>query len=258
MKIFDSEVLNISYFLYRMILPLIDPIRFVKGIYGYLWYTRDLIHFKMNNTNTPLVGLNMYPILDEKSSFTPFDAHYFYQEIWAYKHLLKSKPKLHIDIGSKYQFSGFVSLITHSEFIDIRPIRTNLVNLTVKKADVLQLPYKSNSVSSLSSLHVLEHIGLGRYGDPIDSEGTLKAIQEIIRVLKKGGYFYISLPIGKYRICFNAHRIHTPQMIVDYCSGLKLIDFSVVDDVGAYSENVDYHKYSKLHYGCGMFRFKKL
>jgi hypothetical protein len=36
-------------------------------------------------------------------------------------------------------------------------------------------------------MHVVEHIGLGRYGDPIDPDGDLKAISELKRVVQKRG-----------------------------------------------------------------------
>ncbi len=31
-------------------------------------------------------------------------------------------------------------------------------------------------------MHVVEHVGLGRYGDPLDPDGDLKAIAELKRV----------------------------------------------------------------------------
>ena len=38
---------------------------------------------------------------------------------------------------------------------------------------------KSDSLSSVSCMHVIEHIGLGRYGDPINQNGDKFAINEI-------------------------------------------------------------------------------
>lgn len=116
---------------------------------------------------------------------------------------------------------------------------------------------KDNSIPSLSCLHTVEHIGLGRYGDNIDPEGTKKACKELSRVLAKKGHLYFSAPIGKNRICFNAHRIHLPDEILKYFKDLKLVSFSVVDDDGIFFQNVDYRKFRNLHYGCGMFLFRK-
>lgn len=98
---------------------------------------------------------------------------------------------------------------------------------------------------------------MGRYGDPIDPLGTKKACLELSRTLARGGKLYLSAPIGKSRVCFNAHRVHTPQTILKYCKGLKLLSFSVVDDEGKFHENVDYSKYTHANYACGMFLFTK-
>lgn len=258
MRVFDSAIKNYLYLGYRLINPVIDPIRLYTGVLGYSWYLRDFFRYKRLAPQEKISITNLFPVLDEKVSITPFDTHYFYQEIWAIRHIFKNKPKRHIDIASKYQFAGFISSITPCVFVDIRPIKSELKNLSVVKGDVLHLPYKDNSVSSVSTLHVIEHIGLGRYGDRIDPSGTKKACLELSRILRPGGRLYVSIPIGKDKLCFNAHRIHSPHVFRSYFPTLKLIEFSVVDDLGRYYEDVDYRKFSKLNYGCGMFLFTKL
>lgn len=257
MRVFDSSVKNALYFGYRMISPVFDPIRMIRGIAYYPRYLRDLLVYgKLTGKN--LATMHMFPQLHDRTGITPFDAHYYFQEIWAMKQILKRTPSRHVDIGSKYQFSGFLSLITKAEFVDIRPIETKLQNLTIVRGDILSLPYEDNSVPSMSTLHVLDHIGVGRYGDPLDADGVRKACREMVRVLAPKGYLYISLPIGKPRVCFNAHIIQSPLTIPRYCKGLKLVDFSVVDDDGEYHEQVDPKKYTKLHYGCGMYTLRKV
>lgn len=239
-------------------MPLFDPIKFYFGLTGYVWFIRDWIRYKKYAPQEKIAGINLFPVLDEKVSLTPFDAHYYYQEIWALKKILARKPEKHVDLASKYNFSGYLSLFLPVDFVDLRPINAKLPGLKIKRANILRLPYKSNSVPSLSSLHVIEHIGLGRYGDVIDPDGTKKAIKEIIRVVKRGGFIYLSLPIGKYRLCFNAHRIHTPEMILKEFKKCELVEFSVVDDEGNLHENADWRNYSELNYGCGLFLFRKI
>ncbi len=109
-------------------------------------------------------------------------------------------------------------------------------------------------------MHTIEHVGLGRYGDPIDPDGDLKAIAELIRVLAPGGSFLFVTPVGAPRIQFNAHRIYSYDQIIGYFSGLKLEQFSLVPDNGvqrgliadATKEMADAQAY-----GCGCFWFKK-
>jgi SAM-dependent methyltransferase len=256
-KAFSSPIKNVGYFGYRMISPLFDPVKFYYGLTGYVWFIRDWVRFKRLAPKEKIAGINLFPILDEKVSLTPFDAHYFYQEIWAMKHILREKPYKHVDLASTYNFAGYLSLFLPVDFVDLRPTTAHLPHLRVIRANILRLPYKSSSLPSLSSLHVIEHIGLGRYGDNVDPNGTKKAIKEMVRVVKPGGYIYLSLPIGKYRLCFNAHRIHPPEMIIKEFKACRLLEFSAVDDEGNLYERANWRKFSNLHYGCGLFIFRK-
>lgn len=257
MKVFNSPTKNNLYFVYRLISPIFDPVKSLQGIIGYGWFIKDAIKYRSMDKNAKLFNKNLFPILDEKVSFTPFDAHYYYQQLWVFENVLKRKPKLHIDIASTYEMSGYLSKIVKTKFIDYRPIKAKLKNLEIERGDILNLKLKDNSVESLSCLHTVEHIGLGRYGDPLDPLGTQKACHELSRVLAKNGFLYFSTPIGKERLCFNAHRINTPEKIIKYFKNLKLVSFSVVDDDGNFHENCNYRSYAKANYCCGMFLFTK-
>jgi len=257
MRVYKSKTKNIAYFLYRIVSPVFDPIHFFDGLRGYMWYVRDLLVYKRMGVIQPLVGANMFPMLHDKTSHTPFDAHYFYQQLWVFEAVLKNRPRNHEDVASTYQLSGYLSKIVPTKFIDIRPIRTQLTNLNIIKGSILDIPLKSNSVQSLSCLHVAEHIGLGRYGDFLDVRGTEKACLELQRVLKKGGFLYFSVPIGKEKICFNAHRILSPTRVIKLFPRLKLVRFDAVNDHGDLKQNTHPHLYSSVSYGCGMYLFTK-
>ena len=111
---------------------------------------------------------------------------------------------------SKYEYITIPCLYERT-----RPLLADLDNFDSKKGTILSMPFKDNSIPSLSCLHVAEHIGLGRYGDPLDPLGTKKTTKELSRVLVPNGNLYFSVPIGKPRLCFNAHRIHSTQQIID-------------------------------------------
>jgi len=199
-----------------------------------------------------------YPCLFDRTAKTSVDSHYFYQHIWAFKKILDSSCESHVDVGSNVDFVGLLSTISPVEFVDIRPLAvSNVKNLKSTKGSILDLPYEDDSVESISCLHVAEHIGLGRYGDPLDPLGTKKAACELSRCLAKGGNLYFSLPVGKPRICFNAHRIHSPSQIMEYFSDLKLVEFSGTDDNKKFSENIDINALEQSRYACGMFWFTK-
>jgi len=109
-------------------------------------------------------------------------------------------------------------------------------------------------------MHVLEHIGLGRYGDPLDPEGDIKAINELIRVVKPGGYLLVAVPVGQARICFNAHRVYNNQQFINYFTGMELVEMSLIPDGDAPTGliiNPPESMIDSQHYGCGCYWFKK-
>jgi hypothetical protein len=243
--------------LYRLIKPVFDPRYFLAGLYGYFWYFRDLLKFSRMTKNAGLFGTNMYPMLHDKTSLTPFDPHYFYQQVWLFGEIYRNKPSLHVDVGSIHTIVGIISEMVPTEFVDIRPMYIELSNLKIVQGSILDLPYPSSSVESLSCLHVAEHIGLGRYGDPIDPMGFVKSCKELTRVLKPGGKLYFSTPIGVQHVSFNAHRVSNPNYVVECFEGLSLDGFDAVDDEGKYVRDADIGKSEDLSYGLGMFVFEK-
>src|SRR6185295_13896333 len=107
--------------------------------------------------------------------------------------------------------------------VDIRPVEIECPGFTFVTGSVLALPFPDRSVPSLSSLCVIEHIGLGRYGDPLDARGSEKAAAELSRVLAPGGELYVSVPVdAECRICFNAHRAFSRDYLLSLFPGLKM------------------------------------
>lgn len=229
-------------------------LRNIPKLYKFL---NSYMKYRSLNEREVLNVSDLYPCINDNIPTTQFDSHYFYQGVWALKNILKSGVKNHVDIGSEVKWVGLLSAITRVTFIDIRPLKTDLKELQVKKGNILDMPFEDNSVDSLSSLHVLEHIGLGRYGDELDPEGTVKACQELTRVLSIGGNLYISVPVGKEKTHFNAHRIFPPKKIIKYFKNLTLVELSGITDSRQYIENIDIKILENSKYACGLFWFKK-
>jgi hypothetical protein len=243
--------------LHRWITPLFDPAQMIRAFPRYVSFYEDLQHYSKRAGAEKIESDNIHPCIHDKTQTTDFDKHYFYQDIWAFKKIFATKPKLHVDVGSRIDFVGFLTAITNVMFIDIRPLMADLDNFDSRKGSILSMPFEDNSVHSLSCLHVAEHVGLGRYGDPLDPLGTKKSCKELSRILASGGDLYFSLPVGRHRLCFNAHRIHTPKQITDYFADLDLCDFSGIDDDGHFVENAEMDQFENMNYGCGLFHFKK-
>ena len=201
-----------------------------------------------------------YPCLDDKTAFTGFDSHYVYHTAWAARIVKKINPAFHEDISSYLYFSTILSAFIPVRFYDYRPANVKLDSMSTHTADLTNLLFEDNTVESLSCMHVVEHIGLGRYGDPLDYDGDLKAMAELIRVLKPEGNLLFVVPIGKPRIMFNAHRIYSFEQIFDYFSELRLAEFALIPD-NAYDvgilNNVEREIMENQKYACGCFWFKK-
>lgn len=199
-----------------------------------------------------------YPCLNDATSNTGFDAHYLFHTAWAARILTQTKPTIHIDISSCLRFVSLVSAFIPIHFYDFRPAPLNLSGLDSSRADLMDLPFEDNSVKSLSCMHVIEHIGLERYGDPFDPEGDLKAISELKRVLANNGILLFVVPLGANAIIqYNAHRIYTYQQILHYFSNFELVNFSYINDAGKYIENASIEDTIGQIYGCGCFCFRK-
>jgi uncharacterized protein DUF268 len=151
--------------------------------------------------------LRLYPCLEDSSESQPSGTCYFYQDCWAARQVFREKPPWVVDVGSTVLLVGILSQFTPCTSVDFRPIQSELAGLKTVAGTVLDLPFENGEVPCLTSMCVLEHIGLGRYGDPLDPTGTEGAAKEIARVIAAGGIVVYSLPMGnKDRLEFNAHR----------------------------------------------------
>lgn len=226
------------------------------GLKGLFRYYRDWRRF--NKCYPRQLSLaDSYPCLTDWTSSTPFDAHYFFQAAWLARELAEYRPSKHVDVGSDVRMIGVLSAYVATEFVDFRPLPVDLHNLSCVTGNLTKLARPDNSIWSLSCLHVVEHVGLGRYGDPIDPEGSFKALAELGRVLAVGGSLYLSVPVGRERVCFNAHRVFSPETIVSALPDLTLREFSLVDDAGCFLQRAPLSAADGLEYGCGMFHFIK-
>ena len=221
----------------------------VRYVYSYVAFKRRGGAIRLRDT---------YPCLSDRTHYTQFDPHYFYQAAWIARRLAETRPARHVDVASHNMILAVVSGFVPCTFIDFRPLPVELPNLDSRGGSILSLPLADRSVLSLSCLHVIEHIGLGRYGDPLDVAGDIKAARELARVLAPGGRLYLVTPIGRPRIEFNAHRVYDPEAIVAMLSELRLMSFSAVDDQHRFHMQAQPGQYRRADYACGMYEFGRV
>ncbi len=199
----------------------------VKGLHELVVFWQEYQHYQSINTNNNFnISLqNWLPYLQDKTKVTPLDSVYFLQDTWAAKKIFELKPKHHYDVGSSVTTMGIISQYIPVTMIDIRDVLIELENFKFINGSILDLPLEDGSIESLSSLCVIEHIGLGRFGDIIDPWGSEKAIEEIKRVVKPGGMILCSVPIDKEnKIYFNAHRAFTRDYILSLFKECEVIE----------------------------------
>ncbi len=198
-----------------------------------------------------------YDERSQKEMQQTLDKHYICHTAWAARVLKAINPEKHVDIASSLFFNTIVSAFIPTHFYNYLPPDISLDNLQVDFADLNNLPFGDNSIPSLSCMHVVEHIGLGRYGDPIDPDGDLKAIAELKRVMSRDLLFVV--PIGIPIVLFNLHRIYTYRQIMSCFEDMKLMEFALIPDQtpGNLIRNAPPELADKQKYGCGCFWFRK-
>jgi len=203
-----------------------------------------------------------WPCLDDRTTTTTFDRHYVFHTAWAARCLKTINPERHVDISSSLFFGSIVSAFVPIDFYDYRPAELNLSQLQSRHADILHLPFADASVSSLSCMHVVEHIGLGRYGDPFDPDGDLKAMAELRRVLAMGGSLLFVVPLGtSAKIMFNAHRVYSYDQVLTCFEGFDLVEFALIPEDkrdGSLIYNAHKEELAGQEYACGCFWFRKI
>jgi hypothetical protein len=170
-------------------------------------------------------------------------------------------PRRHIDISSTLSFSAMLSAFLPVDFYDYRPAPLKLPGLRCSSANLLGLPFEDSSVESISCMHTLEHVGLGRYGDQLDPIGDKKAAAELARVTAFEGNLLIVVPTGKPRLCFNAHRVYSYEHVIEMFPGMSLRQFALIPDdyveSGILYDEEARNIAGQQDWGCGCFWFTK-
>lgn len=245
-----------------------DPRAFVNTVRTLPFFYRDLAEIKKQKAGDKTFHFaRTFPKLGERfATAGTMSGHYFHQDLLVARRIFANNPTRHVDIGSRTDgFVAHVAVFREIEILDIRDMESKVSNIRFRQADLMKLPDgMENYCDSISALHSIEHFGLGRYGDPIDYNGHLKALRNITRMLKRGGKFYFSVPIGPQRIDFNAHRVFSVKYLLDFFKESFSIDrFSYVNDKGNLFENTeltsdDVEKNFNCYWGCGIFEMTKV
>jgi len=251
------------------LLHLNKPLKLPRSIQRLSFFMKDYrsLERQLADGLSPFSIEKFYPCVDERSEQSGVaSGHYFHQDLLVASRIFKNNPLRHVDIGSR--IDGFVTHVASFrkiEVLDIRNLPDDIHNIRFTKGDIMDpRSIRVDYCDSLSSLHVIEHLGLGRYGDPVDCNGYLTGLRNMHAMLQQGGKFYLSTPIGTQRIEFNAHRVFSVSYLVDLLVKDYRIDtFSYVNDEGILVRNAKWDspeatRNFSCRYGCGIFEMTKL
>ena len=223
---------------------------------GLIRYGRELQRYARMSEAGTVTWMDLAPQIADATALSSYDAHYLPQDAWAAKKIAALGPGHHVDVGSRVDFVAFLTSHCAVTFVDIRPLEAPVERLSSVAGSVTALPFETGSVPSLSCLHVIEHVGLGRYGDPLDPDGTRRAVKELCRVMEPGGQLLVSAPVGKARTCFNSHRVLDPVHLRALFEAFDMEEFAAVDDDLQFSRYADPGDYRDSRYACGMYCFR--
>jgi len=219
------------------------------------WYRKDLKSFKRLSKRDDFLINDSYPcIADKADSAGNIHSTYFIQDLYIAQKIFKLAPVKHVDVGSRIDgFIAHVASFRKIEVLDIREMKESIDNVEFKQIDFMDsAKVPTNYCDSISSLHAIEHFGLGRYGDKIDPDGHKKGLSNITRMLQQGGHFYFSVPMGVQRIDFNAHRVFCFPYLLDLVlNDYDISSFSYIDDTGYLHRNVQTSgRGAECSFGC--------
>jgi hypothetical protein len=192
--------------------------------------------------------------------------HYFHQDLLVARDIFDKNPRRHIDVGSSvYGFVSHVAAFRDIDVLDIRPLDVDVPGITFFQQDVMKLDEIWHGVTdSASSLHALEHFGLGRYGDEVDYDGWRKGLDNLVCLLEPGGVLYLSVPTGeRQRVEFNAHRVFCLPFLRNVLTeSMKIERLAFITDAGNLVPDVDpfgrdAERSFGAEYGCSVWVLRK-
>lgn len=246
-----QNILNLFNFfgidLFKLILSILFIPKFLKNFFFYFKNGGKINKFS--------------PIFIDFYETNIMSGHYFHQDLLVANKIFLSNPKRHVDIGSRVDgFVAHVASFRKIEIFDLRQIGISKHhNISFTRYDLLK-PSLIEKSDSVSCLHTLEHVGLGRYGDDIYPLGHIKAFDNLLSLLDINGILYLSFPINSTvtKVEFNKQRIFFYKEIfkwLDKYSGkFTLLQFDYINDEDEIiiDHNLN-NDISHLEYGCGIY-----
>lgn len=134
-----------------------------------------------------------------------------------------------VDMGGGNSYSTVVPLVLRLE--QSRILSVDVVNHSVRSkygveyvcGDCIDTTLRAAFADVVTLVSTLEHVGLGRWGDPLDIDGDVKAMREAWRILRPGGHVVLTIPYGHPTVVFNLHRIYDKGRVSRLTEGFEIV-----------------------------------
>lgn len=165
-----------------------------------------------------------------------------------------------IDVASSALSMTFFSQFAYGYYVDPRPLyppsaigiaaTLGLSWVHAEGQDLVDV-FGEDFTSMVTSLHAPEHFGLGRYGDKIDYDGTLKFMRSVNKVLKGDGTFIMSTPYSwQPRIEFHNARVFDMKTMLKQVteSGFEIDKLAIItpSDYCIFNQNGGINKHPSV------------
>jgi hypothetical protein len=236
-----------------------DPLSMACAVKNLPWYFRSLREFLRLSKNQNIDRLPT--LLDKNSQSGSGDGHYFWQDLICARWISQLRPTSHFDVGSR--IDGFIAhllVFMNVTILDVRPLKLEISGLQVLLGNAQErLVGQSKMHESVSSLHSIEHFGLGRYGDQIDPSGHYLGLRNISECVKDGGHLYVSFPIGHENVEFNSQRVVDPLWAVENLPEFRLEEFVLIPWKGSPILGIRPDQVDKNIWGqAGLYHFSRI
>jgi hypothetical protein len=242
--------------LYRLFGALaLQPRQTLRGLVRLPRYWSDRRAFAAG-TDEPL---QTWPCLLDRDAEASSLGEYFWQDLHVARRIIEAAPQRHVDVGSRIDgFIAHLACVRPVEVFDIRPLTATIPNVRFRQWDLMQPGPSDEQADCVSCLHTLEHIGLGRYGDPVDAQGWKTALARLASLVAPGGRLWLAVPVGRRCVAFNAHRVFEAREVLAEAArhGLACAEFGVLAPAGHFERvegDAAFEVLARRDYALGLF-----